>query len=116
MSTNIRVKRICEYCGNSFEARTTVTRYCSHLCNSRAYKDRIKNVKIDMSDQQTIEVIEKSITELKAKDFLSLAETCTILGISRMTLHRQIKGGKIKAKRMGKRVIISRKHLEEFFK
>ena len=116
MSTNLRVIRICNYCGKSFEARTTVTRYCSHLCNSRAYKIQVKNLKIDKSDNQTTATIEKPIIDLKAKDYLSLAETCTMLGISRMTLHRQIKEGKIKSKRMGKRVIISKKHLEEFFK
>ncbi len=38
MSTNIRVKRRCEYCKKEFTAKTIRTRYCSHQCNSRSYK------------------------------------------------------------------------------
>ena len=50
MSTNIRVKRKCEYCKKEFTAKTIRTRYCSHQCNSRAYKkikatEKIEGVK-----------------------------------------------------------------------
>lgn len=42
MSSNIEVVRICEYCKNDFIAKTTRTRYCSHLYNSRDYKLNVK--------------------------------------------------------------------------
>ncbi|MBV8388972.1 MAG: hypothetical protein JO080_04140 [Mucilaginibacter sp.] len=35
MSSNFTVNRICEHCGNTFVAKTTVTRFCSKICNNR---------------------------------------------------------------------------------
>jgi excisionase family DNA binding protein len=51
---------------------------------------------------------------LKTKEFLSIGEACELIGISRMTLHRQIKAGKIKVGGIGRRVIIRKKDLEDF--
>ncbi len=28
MSSNIKLQRICQHCGNEFTAKTTVTQYC----------------------------------------------------------------------------------------
>ena len=53
MSSNIEIKRVCEYCGNEFTARTTKTKYCSHKCNSRDYKKKIKEKKIQVSNKET---------------------------------------------------------------
>ena len=33
-----RILKICEYCGKSFYALKSTTRYCSKQCNSYAYK------------------------------------------------------------------------------
>ena len=41
MSSNFVVKRLCEHCGQVFEAKTTVTRFCSKLCNKRSYKQKL---------------------------------------------------------------------------
>ncbi|MEG1005727.1 MAG: DNA-binding protein, partial [Bacteroides sp.] len=38
-SSSIRIKKVCEWCGEVFYAQKTTTRYCSHRCNSRAYKE-----------------------------------------------------------------------------
>lgn len=53
MSSNIRIKKVCEHCGEIFMAKTTITRYCSHRCNSAAYKKKVKQDKIEQSNQQT---------------------------------------------------------------
>ena len=115
MSTGIRVERICDFCGSSFVAKTTVTRYCSHICNSRAYKTIKRGQKVTISNLETTAKILNPLETVKAKDFLSIREACLLMGVSRMTLHRQIKARQIKATRLGTRVIISRKHLEELF-
>ena len=52
MSSNIQVQRICQYCSNEFTARTTTTLYCSHKCNSAAYKARLRDTKIEESNKQ----------------------------------------------------------------
>lgn len=42
MSSNIRINRICKYCGEMFVAKTFKTQFCSHSCNSKDYKKREK--------------------------------------------------------------------------
>ena len=39
-ASKIRIKKICEYCGQEFYALKTSTRFCSKSCNDRAYKMR----------------------------------------------------------------------------
>lgn len=42
MSSNIKVERICEWCGKKFIAQTTVTRFCSKRCAEHSYKERLR--------------------------------------------------------------------------
>ena len=112
MSSNIRVRRVCEYCGNEFEAKTTVTRFCSHRCNSRSHKLRIKGLKVAASNEETRAHVTQPMESLKAKEFLSIEETCKLIGISRMTLYRQIQNKKIKPRKIGRRVIIKRSEID----
>jgi excisionase family DNA binding protein len=45
---------------------------------------------------------------MKNRDFLSTTELAKILGISRITVFKKIKSGKIKAKKVGRNFVISR--------
>lgn len=112
MSTNIKVQRICEYCGKEFTAKTTVTRFCSKQCNGKANKSRIKALKIEASNQATKQIRNKPMEELKAKAFLSISETSRLVGISRRTIYRMIERGDIKKGKAGRRTIIRRSDLE----
>ena len=116
MSSNIKVIRVCEHCGNSFEAKTTVTRYCSHRCNSRAYKSKTRGGKIEKSNTETLTRILLPIEALRVKEYLNINETCSLIGISRMTLYRLIKGGQIKAANIGRKVIIKRSEIDRLMK
>lgn len=53
MSSNIQISRLCDYCGNSFIAKTTVTRICSKTCNSRFYKRKKREEKMIKSHIET---------------------------------------------------------------
>ncbi len=119
MSSNIRVQKICEYCSQEFEARTTVTKYCSDTCSKRAYKERIREEKIEKSNNET-EVKQKGIDidELKAlaeKEFLTMSEVSTLLSVHRTTIWRMIKEGKLNAAKIGSRVIIKRTDIDKLF-
>ena len=116
MSSNIEVQRICEHCKREFTARTTRTRYCSHKCNSRAYKANITKQKIEASNSQSMKTISLPIEELKSKEFLSIAEACKLLSVSRWTIWRKIKNDEIKASKIGSRTIIKRIELDNFLK
>lgn len=116
MSSKIEITRICEYCGNTFKAKTTVTRYCSHKCNQRGYKKNLKLKKIQQSQTQTIKTINRSMVELQAKEFLSIPEVCSLLGISRTTVWRMAKKGLLKTATFGTRRLILKTSITELFK
>lgn len=116
MSSNIRIKRICQQCGTEFIAKTTVTKYCSDRCAKRAYKLRKRQEKIEESKQETQQIIQQPLLELQAKEFLTIKETCQLVGLSRTTLWRSIKKGQLKTAKIGNRVIIRKKDLEDLFK
>ena len=45
-----RIIKICEYCGKSFYASKSTTRYCSKQCNSYAYKAARREEKVKMAE------------------------------------------------------------------
>lgn len=114
MSSNIRIIRICQYCLKEFEAKTTVTKYCSLRCAQVAYKQRNKANKIVASNNSTQQIREQPIKELKSKEFLSISEVCKLIGISRFTFHRIIKRESIIINKIGRRTIISRSEINNW--
>ena len=115
MSTNIQVQRICQHCGKEFTARTTVTRFCSNACSSKAYKANVKTLKVELSNRETQRVVSKPIEELKAKPFLSIWEAGKLLGVSRRTIYRMLDRGELNSGKAGTRTIIKRSDIDNIF-
>ncbi|MEX2335702.1 MAG: helix-turn-helix domain-containing protein [Fulvivirga sp.] len=110
MSSNIRIEKTCLYCGEIFIARTTVTKYCSDDCAKRAYKKRKR--------QEQLQNIDTSPTpehSTRSKDFLSIEDTCKLLGTSRWTIYRMIDRKQLNAAKFGRRTIIKRTDIENLF-
>lgn len=107
MSTNIRVEKICEHCNKEFIAKTLKTRFCSHLCNSRAYKarkraDKFKEVKVN--NDSSLPIPSASIlSTIQEKQILTVEEVSKLLRISKPTVYRIIKEGKLKAVKFSER-------------
>ena len=116
MSSNIKVKRICQYCIKEFTARTTVTKYCSDKCSKAAYKARQRAEKIKQSNAETTRIKNQPIEQLKAKEFLSINEVCQLVGISRRTVYRLIEQGELKKIKIGSRTLIEHSALNRFLK
>ena len=125
MSSNIQIKRICQYCGKEFTAKTTTTAYCSHRCNSLAYKEKIRADKIKQSNNETSQirvskdirpVKTKSIAELKEKEFLTVKEVSMIINCSRQNVYKLIKSGKLKATNLLiKKTLVKRSDIDKLF-
>lgn len=115
MSSNIEIQRICKYCGKEFTARTTKTQYCSLPCNSKAYKAKTRSGKIEVANSEILAAKTKPIEELKVKPFLSISETCQLLGISRRTVYRMIDRGEFNPGKAGKRTILQRSDIDNLF-
>lgn len=116
MSSNIRVQRICQHCGQTFEARTTVTRYCGDACAKKAYKVRVRNGKLERSAVETQAIITRPMDEIKAKEFLTVRDVAQLLSSSRQTVYALIASGSIKAFKLSDRkTLIRRSEIDKLF-
>lgn len=120
MSSHIRVKKTCEFCNKEFVAKTIKTRYCSHSCNSKAYKEEQRNAKIKAAIIPTIpanppklKTAKTDYSVLSQKELLTVNEACQLLNITSVTLRRWIKDGIIKTHRLGKKHIIKRLEIDK---
>ncbi len=117
MSSNITIPKICQHCNSTFIAKTTVTKFCSLQCAQRAYKKNKRNEKIvNAQEQEYIKSADIDMKLIQTKDFLSINETCLLIGISRMSLYRYIKNNTIKPSKIGNRVIIKRETINNLIK
>ena len=116
MSSNIKVQRICQHCGQEFTARTTITLYCSHRCNSAAYKAKQRAGKVEQSNTETQHIKTQLIEELKAKEFLTVREVARLLNCSVRSAYYYIESGTIKAVNLGQRITrVKRSDIDKLF-
>ncbi|MBK5719881.1 helix-turn-helix domain-containing protein [Dysgonomonas sp. Marseille-P4677] len=118
MSNKLEIIKKCEYCGKRFVAQRTTTRYCSHTCNSKAYKEdkrKKKVVAINYAVMQEIERISERFEEIRDKEFLSVVETAFLLSIERTTVYRYLHRGQLKGIRMDGKTFIRRSDIDAMF-
>lgn len=115
MSSNIRLQKTCQHCGNLFTAKTTVTQFCSDHCAKRAYKKRKRDEKIEVAIKVENEkaIYDPSISQ---KEFLTVEEACQLINASRWTIYRLIDKGELKAGKLGRSTRIPRTAINELFK
>lgn len=91
MSSNLRIKRICAWCGKEFIAQKTTTACCFKQCANALYKKRKRDEAIKANNQIVEKKIEeKPIERIKDKPFLTITETAIYLGVTRPTVYGYI--------------------------
>jgi excisionase family DNA binding protein len=117
MSSNIKVNKICIDCGEIYIAKTTVTKYCSHKCASRAYKKRKKKEKLKEFEKKELTIIPQLLKNpnLADRSILSIEETCIFIGISKPTFYRISKSGQLQTTKIGRRVFVTRNEIKRLF-
>lgn len=113
MSSNIKIERICEWCGNRFMAQTTVTRFCSKRCAEHSYKERMRQKKMALSNQETSQC--NPDRKSRDKDFRTTTETAQYLGVCRTYIYDSINRSKIKVTRIGRKTLISKADIRAMF-
>lgn len=115
ISSNIRLQKTCQHCGNRFTAKTTVTQFCSDTCAKRAYKQRKRNEKIEVAIK---EENEKALYNpaIAQKEFLTVEEVCQLINASRWTIYRLIEKGELKAGKLGRSTRIPQAAINDLFK
>ena len=115
-SSNLKIPKICEHCGKPFEAKTVITRFCSAYCGNKSGKEKKKQAQEVERKQTLLEQSANKIAEMQTRPFLSISEAVMMFGISKNTIHRLIKAGKIPAFNLGTRLTrVSRQHMEAMF-
>lgn len=114
--SKLKIPKICEYCGKPFEAKTVTTRFCSSTCANKSGKERKRQAKETEHKQEILKQSANQIAEIQTRPYISIAEAVILFGISKDTIRRLIKAGKIPAVNLGKRLTrISRTHIEAMF-
>lgn len=114
-TSNIRIEKVCEWCGNEFEAQKCSTRFCCKRCAEHAYKDRKRQERKRTTEKIVIETITRKKEEaVSRREYLSVQETANLMGIKRNAIYQLIYRGKLKAFRLTARITrISREDIEK---
>jgi len=120
MTSNIRIQKICQHCGKEFTAKTTVTKYCGEDCAKRAYKQRMRDTKIQGAEYRVTKVHPygkpNELDNLKDKEFLTVPDAAKLMGFSARTVYRFVLEKKVHAVNLGERMTrIKRSDLDRLF-
>jgi excisionase family DNA binding protein len=114
--SKLKIPKICEHCGKPFEAKTVITRFCSNTCILAAKRKRQKQELEEERNKQLLKDNAATIAEIQTRPYISIAEAVVLFGISKNTIHRLVRAGKIPAINLGQRLTrISRTHIEVMF-
>ena len=116
MSSNLKIKRICVWCGKEFIAQKTTTACCSKQCANALYKKRKRDEAIKTNNQIVgKEIEEKPIERIKDKPFLTITEAALYLGVTRPTVYGYIKRGELKVSRLGFKYFLKKEDIDKLF-
>ena len=87
MSSNFTIQRKCVHCKQTFDARTTVMRFCSKLCNKRYNAVKERNEKLEAERQQPIILSAQMMKPLQGVEFLDANKAALLLGVSRNLIY-----------------------------
>ncbi|WP_344851269.1 helix-turn-helix domain-containing protein [Pedobacter jeongneungensis] len=97
MSSNLKILRNCEFCNHTFIAKKTVTRFCSKGCNSKYYKAKARDSKIQASEIETVtKDFSYQVSRLE-NEVLSVADVANLLRSHKGTVYGMINIGELKA-------------------
>lgn len=131
MNNDTGIQKKCEWCSNLFIAQKLTTRYCSHACNSKAYKSKKRQEAIKRFDEeagkqykmtgisyatiQEIERISNTYENIKDKEYLSVSETAFLLSVGRTTVYRYLHDGTLGAFQTNGKTFIRKIDIDAMF-
>ncbi len=132
--TNIlQITKRCERCGKLSTVFTAYTRFCSKQCTNYAYKDKLRQAKIeaykemdedskptrggDNFDSDGNQGSAKSRPEsvISSKEFLTPTEAARLLGLSRSTVYRYLASNALRCAQFKGKTLIRRRDIDSLF-
>ena len=113
-TSNIRIKKVCEWCKKEFYSQKCTTRFCCKRCAEYAYKDRKRQERKSYTEAQVQKCLhEKAQSEISVKEYLSISEVAKILGITRDGVYKLIYRGVLIAYKISSRfTVVFRKDID----
>ena len=113
-TSNIRIKKVCEWCKKEFYSQKCTTRFCCKRCAEHAYKDRKRQERKSYTEAQMQKCLhEKAQSEISVKEYLSISEVAKILGITRDGVYKLIYRGVLIAYKISSRfTVVFRKDID----
>lgn len=107
-------RKTCEWCGTSFSAQKSSTRFCSKLCTDHAYKAKMRQWTQDLV-QEHHDQENKTNNSQQLGDIFSLKLLALYLGVSRTTAFRYVAEGVIPSVKVRGRIKVRRSDVEKIF-
>lgn len=106
----IKIRKVCEFCGQEFYTKKHSTKYCSKKCNERAYKHRKRKRFVEDVEKKQQDSIRSN---LKEQDYFQVKGVAKLMGLSPKSIYKMIYRGQLNASRITSRLtIIRRKDIE----
>ena len=119
MSSEMRLKKMCEYCGTPFIAKQHRTRFCCHRCNQLDYKQKQRDLTIADTIDRTRQITEQQKPSFSLhtveKSLINIKELSVVCSISERTLFRLIKADDFPKMKVGKRLLFDKLQVLEYF-
>ena len=117
MSSNFTIKRKCVHCKKTFDAKTTVTRYCGKLCNKRHNADKQRNDKLEAEKQQRPIILSPQVIQnIQGVEYLNTQKVALLLGVSRNLIYHLINTGTLNAYNLSiRKTIVLKKDIDLLF-
>ena len=113
-TSNIRIKKICKWCGKEYEAQKSSTQFCSKRCAEHAYKERKRQEKKKQVETSEVErVAAGREKKLQDNQYLSVVESAQLLNRTRFGIYKLIYRGVLRAYRIsGQWTVIKRADID----
>lgn len=106
-TSNIRIKKICEWCRREFLSQKCTTRYCCKRCAELAYKERKRHERKSITEAQVQQQLhEKTHAEISVREYLSISEVAKLLGFTRDGVYKLIYRGTLTAYKISSRFTV----------
>ena len=113
MSSDMRIKKVCQFCKDTFIAKQHRTKFCSHRCGQLNYKQHARDEKI----AATVEAVKEQVSQparikipqpIIEKALIPMKELALVIGISERTIFRLVKDAAFPKIKIGKRLLFQK--------
>lgn len=110
----MEIKRVCEYCGHEFVAKTVSTRFCSDFCSRKAYRRR-KREEFVSSYILEDSIRKKSESATAYQDIMTVTLASEYISVHVTTLYRYIRSGILKAIHLPGKTLVRKVDIDSLF-